>query len=38
MKKCINCSKFLNCSKADENITECEKYSREVREVKVYEK
>lgn len=21
--RCINCGYFLNCSKADENITEC---------------
>ena len=26
--KCINCSYFLNCDKADENKSECENYCK----------
>ena len=26
MRKCINCVYFLNCKKADENITNCEEF------------
>ena len=26
MKKCINCSYFLNCKEAEENKVECDKF------------
>ena len=35
MIKCINCGYFLNCEKADENKTECNKYIKtEIKEIK----
>lgn len=33
--KCINCSYFLNCDKADENKTECENYRKRSYETKL---
>ena len=33
--KCINCSYFLNCNKADENKTECENYCKRSYETKL---
>ena len=33
MNKCINCSMFLNCDYADENIEECEMFINNINHI-----